>query len=769
MSKAIGIDLGTTNSVVAIKKINTDIILNSEGEQLTPSVVSMQVLPIYKKNVILVGKPALDWMLQDPGNTITSIKRLMGRGYSDPEIQALLAVKRFAYHLKAIENASENSLCVTLNQQEYTPEQISAIILEKLKKDSEQKQNESIEYAVVTVPAYFNDKQKMATRRAVALAGLKVQRLLPEPTAAAISFGVDNLKNEEAKTVLIYDLGGGTFDISILTIAEGQFIEQGKAGDMWMGGDDIDNLIQKHVYAEVEKEYEIESLLPLIEKLKPADKNYFKGEIKRKIEQAKIKLSSSEKAHIDILGLLKDEDGDIIDIDITLQRTKFEELLSPFVERTISLSKKLIADIGFEIDLIEQVILVGGSSSIPLIIKEIKQLFGKDKVLLHPRPMLAIAEGAAILAHRLSDYYECPQCGSQVSQNDKICASCQFDLEENMSKSGLLDIVHSSSHDYFIELEGGNMHKLAEQNTPLPFNTEASFRLMDNKQKLAHLKFYNGVNEKQESIGSLWLRFDLDDDEEQNDLAEIHLDFEVDINNIITVSAVIKEMPDTHISKTLSRGGVDEQLFIELEKSIDEVNKANKGYYVNYEFLHRSMELAEQINCLIDLKTGKVDNNIHMNIIKMQQTAKDIFAHDESFYGNINYAESFFDDCSHLMNDKERAQFEKLLNIFINKVKTAARKDILPARKNLLSEIDKYPFFGVLQSISQAAELVMKIDNNKFHYFMKAISEIKAAMASDNEEDIIRCVDEVLPEAMKVIKSFENEELHIFKDIQKKI
>jgi len=354
------------------------------------------------------------------------------------------------------------------------------------------------------------------------------------------------------------------FDISILTIAEGQFIEQGKAGDMWMGGDDIDNLIQKHVYAEVEKEYEIESLLPLIEKLKPADKNYFKGEIKRKIEQAKIKLSSSEKAHIDILGLLKDEDGDIIDIDITLQRTKFEELLSPFVERTISLSKKLIADIGFEIDLIEQVILVGGSSSIPLIIKEIKQLFGKDKVLLHPRPMLAIAEGAAILAHRLSDYYECPQCGSQVSQNDKICASCQFDLEENMSKSGLLDIVHSSSHDYFIELEGGNMHKLAEQNTPLPFNTEASFRLMDNKQKLAHLKFYNGVNEKQESIGSLWLRFDLDDDEEQNDLAEIHLDFEVDINNIITVSAVIKEMPDTHISKTLSRGGVDEQLFIEL-------------------------------------------------------------------------------------------------------------------------------------------------------------------------------------------------------------
>jgi len=181
------------------------------------------------------------------------------------------------------------------------------------------------------------------------------------------------------------------------------------------------------------------------------------------------------------------------------------------------------------------------------------------------------------------------------------------------------------------------------------------------------------------------------------------------------------------------------------------------------------MELAEQINCLIDLKTGKVDNNIHMNIIKMQQTAKDIFAHDESFYGNINYAESFFDDCSHLMNDKERAQFEKLLNIFINKVKTAARKDILPARKNLLSEIDKYPFFEVLQSISQAAELVMKIDNNKFHYFMKAISEIKAAMASDNEEDIIRCVDEVLPEAMKVIKSFENEELHIFKDIQKKI
>ncbi len=768
MSKAIGIDLGTTNSVVGLKKIDTEIINNAENEQLTPSVVSMQVKSgLLKKDKFLVGKHALNWMQQDPKNTISSIKRLMGRGFSDSEIQKLLQQGRFNFQLKPLSNASENSLCVVLNHKEYTPEQISAKILEKIKVDSEKQLQENIEYAVVTVPAYFNDKQKVATRRAAALAGLKVQRLLPEPTAAAISFGVDQLKEGEAKTVLIYDLGGGTFDISILTIADGQFIEQGKGGDMWMGGDDIDNLIRQFVYQETEKENDIKNLPLLIEKLNTADKNRFLGEIKQQVENAKIKLSTETKAYIDILGLLKDEDGDIVDIDIELDRPQFEQLLKPFVERTISLSKKLITDIEFGMDLIDQVILVGGSSNIPLVVKEIKQLFGENKVLVHPRPMLAIAEGAAILAHRLSDFYECPQCAHKVAQDDKSCPSCQFNLEDNLIENGLLDIVHSSSHNYFLELEGGKNHKLAEQNTPLPFHAHSSFKLIHPEQKLAHLKFTNEVNGEQESIGSLWLSFELPKNNiDKTNLPEILLDFEIDINNLITVSASLDGSLETKISKTLSRGGVDEQLFIELEHDIDRVNAESKDYYITHEFLHRTLNLAKQINQLIDSNSGKLNQKMHKNILKMHKIALHIYEKDESFQGNINYAYSFIGQFKHLMSEKEHSQLEKKFKLFENKTQTSGFEEIEKAKDKLFDEIDKHPLFGELMSINNASELVADTDPNKSRHLQKYITDIMAAIDANNIEKAKQLFEEILPDAYTIIDNQEKANLHIFKEIQ---
>lgn len=771
MSKAIGIDLGTTNSAVALKKISTEILSNSEGELLTPSVVSIQTNKgiLNKKRQLLTGKSALDWMRQDPKNTIVSVKRLMGRGFSDSEIKLMLQQKRFDYEIKAPSGSSDNSLCVVLDKQEYTPEQISAKIIEKIKNDSEKQIGENIDYAVVTVPSYFNDKQKVATRRAAALAAIKVLRLLPEPTAAAISFGVDNLQAGEAKTVLVYDLGGGTFDISILTIAEGQFIEQGKGGDMWMGGDDIDNLIRQYIYAETEQEYEIDDLNILIDHLKASDKNRFLGEIKHKVEQAKVKLSSHDTAHIDILGLLKDEEGDIVDIDVELQREKFEQLLTPFVERTISLSKQLLADINFELDLIDQVILVGGSSSIPLVIEEIRALFGAEKVLLHPRPMLAIAEGAAILAHRLSDFYECPQCGHEVAQNDKICSACQFNLEDNLIETGLLDIVHTCSHDYYLELEGGKSHKLAEQNTALPFQTQSSFKLVHHEQRLAHLRFFNHVNGKPESIGALWLCFNFSPSATEinkDKLPEIILDFEVDINNLITVAASLKDHPETKISKTLSRGGSDEQLFIELEASIEAVNKEQKGYYEVHEFLQRTLKIADQINQLIDSETGSMNKTLYNKIIKMRDIAQSIYDNNESFQGNINYASSFIDEFGHLLTKDEQAALKKRLHRFKEKTKTAELDEIVTARKALFYELDKHPLLGSLQAIANAAEIVAQNDPNQYEYFQKYINDISKSIEADDIAAINKLLGEIMPEVNNILDQQDNKKLHIFKEVQ---
>ena len=251
MKKAIGIDLGTTNSVVAFKDTEVRIIRNKENEELMRSCVSLI------KDEIFVGKTAYSTGLKrNPENTILSIKRLMGGAIKDKMVQDMIANKKYyKYGITQLKGGTDDAVAILLGGTQYTPEQISAEILKKLKKDAEEKLGDEITHAVVTVPAYFTEKQKNATRIAAQLAGLKVQKLLAEPTAAAIAFGVDNLVAGDSKTVLVYDFGGGTFDLSILNIVDGQYMEAGTGGDRWLGGDDIDRKLQELIYKKVEQEY----------------------------------------------------------------------------------------------------------------------------------------------------------------------------------------------------------------------------------------------------------------------------------------------------------------------------------------------------------------------------------------------------------------------------------------------------------------------------------------------------------------------------------
>ena len=437
MAKAIGIDLGTTNSAMGLKRLDTDILPNAEGDLLTPSVVGYRGRQgLFKSGGMIVGRHALEWMVQDPENTVVSVKRLMGRSFEDGDVQRLLQAGRYAYTVKPLAGGSKQSLAVVLGGKEYRPEQISGEILAKLKRDCEAALGESVEHAVVTVPAYFNDKQKRATRMAAAIAGLKVQRLLPEPTAARDLLRGRCPRQGESETVLVFDMGGGTFDISVLTMTEGRFLEQGKGGDMWMGGDDIDHLLTDYVYRRTEEENEIPSLRALVERLPAAEKYRFLGDLRTGVEAAKIRLSTEKSAVVEVLGLLKDADGDILDVEVELTRERFEALLEPFAERAVELTKEVLASIQFEPDLVDRAVMVGGSSYIPLIVGKMKGLFGEDKVLVHRRPLLAIAEGAAILAHRLSDAYECPGCGQEVAQSDQTCGACGFDLMQDHRGQG---------------------------------------------------------------------------------------------------------------------------------------------------------------------------------------------------------------------------------------------------------------------------------------------------------------------------------------------
>jgi molecular chaperone DnaK len=768
MAKAIGIDLGTTNSAAGMKTLDTEILLNAEGEPLTPSVVSYQKgTGLFKSSKLIVGRPALDWMPQDPENTVISIKRLMGRNFADEEVQRLLGEQRYAYRVKPLSTGSEHSVAVLLAGKEYTPEQISAKILEKIKVDAKKRLGETVEYAVVTVPAYFNDKQKHATRIAAALAGLKVQRLLPEPTAAAISFGVDALAAGEAKTILVFDLGGGTFDISVLTIAEGQFIEQGKGGDMWMGGDDIDALISQYVYQQTERDNDVDNLQNLVDRLPAAERNRFMGDLKRNVETAKIRLSTSDQAFIEILGLLRDEDGDIMDVEVELNRKRFEELLQPFVDRCITLTRKVIEGIDFDLELIDKVVMVGGSSSIPLVVQRMKELFGDDKVLVHERPMLAIAEGAAILAHRLSGSYECPGCGREVSQADRTCSACGFDLEANIVKRGVVDIVHTIAHDYFLELEDGSGHLLANRNTPLPFKTQDRFKLIHPEQQLAHLKFYNLVNDIKESIGDLWLGFELPEEGARKEASEVLLDFEIDDNNIISVSAHLADRPDVHVNRTLSRGNADERLFLDLERSIARVNEAKHEYYTKHDFLHRSVAIAGTINRVIDPETGQQDSQASQEVARLLEVANEMVDKEQSALGNIYYAEEFKRMWARFMKEGDEKRLENKLRVLKDRYEHGSISEILRAREEVKNELDKYPGLLAVQDLENAADIAAKEDPAKAPRYEKYFADVQSALMKGDEDTFRRLLNEIMPEVYTIIGTAANKDLHIWKEIRK--
>lgn len=486
MAKAIGIDLGTTNSVVAFKDTSVRTITTGpDNEELCRSCVAIDK----KTGEFVVGNsPYNSWKKYAP-NIVVSVKRLMGASISDEQVQKMKAQKSlYPYGIDKLAGGTDESVAVILNGKQYTPEQISAQILRQLKEDASVKLGE-ITHAVITVPAYFNEKQKTATRKAAELAGLKVQRLLAEPTAAAISYGVDKMGKDEEKVFLVYDFGGGTFDLSILVASGGNFIESGTGGDRWLGGDDIDKALMNYVFEQTNKEQNVD-VQALIDALDDRKRFAFQGELKKQIESAKKQLSNSKAASIEIFGELETEDGDIVDIEVGITRDEFENLIRPLIQRTINLVDELLDKTGYPIETIDNILLVGGSSCIPLVKNMLVAKYGEDKILSSKKPMLAIAEGAAILAHSLSDEFECPECGEMVPKECTICPHCGAKLDKMSDDAGAEEppimVTYTTKHNYYIKLESGNQ-KIIDANELLPFEVNKKFKTSVDNQKIVEL------------------------------------------------------------------------------------------------------------------------------------------------------------------------------------------------------------------------------------------------------------------------------------------
>lgn len=411
IGKMVGIDLGTTNSVIAcLDELSKSfrILENKENEQRTRSIVN------FYKGERLVGTPALNRWTLAPKDTIISIKRLMGRAISDPEVAK---VKKWAlYDIIKPSDGTKDSVCVKLGGEEYSPVDISAMILRKLKEDAEFRLKEQVTHAVITVPAYFSDKQRHATWEAGIKAGLTVMKILDEPTAAALAYGIDS-GDGEGKIALVYDFGGGTFDISVLMMAAGTYQPLNLEGDMWLGGDNFDQMIIEHVVEYVKREYGID----------PTDNLRFMVQLKLKAKEAKEILSAATKTDIIVQGVLRDSADNIVDIIVEITRKQFEEMMKPLVDRTVSIVKKAVENAGYTPDDIDYVIMAGNSTCVPMVQQSMEELYGKEKVLRKEHPKNCVAIGAAMAAVSLTCII-CRNCGHKNTLDAKKCAKCKEEI-----------------------------------------------------------------------------------------------------------------------------------------------------------------------------------------------------------------------------------------------------------------------------------------------------------------------------------------------------